>query len=135
MRRVIYISQVNTATGSDDLAAIVEASARRNEADGITGMLWTDGIGFAQVLEGDHAAVGQTLERILTDPRHSNIELVCDRAVAGPMFGGWSMKRPDASQESTTSEAFLIGYAKRMNGRAARRLLEIVVADDAQSEH
>lgn len=134
MRRVIYTSQANIAAGSNNVAAIVEVSTRRNDADGVTGMLWFDGVGFAQVLEGDHATVGRTLDRIRTDPRHSNIELVCDRTVALPMFGGWSMKRPDDSQESATSEAFLIGYAKRMDGRAARRLLEIVVADAIPTE-
>lgn len=70
---------------------ILEKSRRNNGLDGITGLLWADGERFAQVLEGDEEAVGETMERIRADPRHCDITILHDRIVAERHFGDWSM--------------------------------------------
>jgi len=101
-----------------------------NSLTGITGMLWCDDENFAQVLEGPHDHVGETMERIGRDVRHTDLAIVFDRAVGSRIFGDWGMKRSDTSLECTASTAFLIGLAANENTPPARRLSEIMLASD-----
>ncbi|WP_081469605.1 BLUF domain-containing protein [Sphingomonas sp. PAMC 26617] len=43
----------------------------RNIKAGVTGMLWSQGANFAQVIKGSYDQVGATMDRILSDPRHT----------------------------------------------------------------
>jgi hypothetical protein len=67
-------------TDAGALDAIVDRSATLNQSQGITGMLWSDGSSFAQVLEGEYPAVAGTMNRIRVDRRHTEVEVVLDRA-------------------------------------------------------
>jgi hypothetical protein len=113
-----------------ELSALVEHASARNASADVTGMLWFDEVNFVQVLEGEHAAVGETVERIRADRRHTAVDLICDRPVGHRMFGAWGMTVPDAGPEATASTAFLIGFARHENTPAARRVFEIVMASE-----
>ena len=128
MRRIIYISKARIGDDVDQLAAIVAESVACNTIAGVTGMLWFDGARFAQVLEGDHAAVGSTMDRIRRDRRHSDIEIVLDREIAHRVFAAWAMMRADDSESATMSTSFLIGFARSLHTDAGRRLYQIVLA-------
>lgn len=75
-----------------DIEGILEESRRNNAIDGVTGLLWSDGTHFLQVLEGPDETVGATMGRILADHRHSAIVVLRDEAVDAREFGGWSME-------------------------------------------
>lgn len=92
MRQILYVSR--NLVGSDEpaLLSILERSRRNNGLDGITGLLWADRERFAQVLEGDDQAVGETMDRIRADPRHADIAILHDRQVETRQFGDWSME-------------------------------------------
>ena len=113
--------------GVDEIVAV---SVVRNGDAGVTGMLWFDGANFAQALEGDPDEVGKTLDRIRSDPRHDNIDIVFDRLVTSRLFGDWSMKCPDDDAPSTDSTGYLIGFALNQRTESAQRLYEIVAASD-----
>lgn len=70
---------------------ILEQSRHNNAIDGISGLLWTDGIRFLQVLEGEVEAVEATFARIARDPRHHAIVTLSDRKIDAREFGSWSM--------------------------------------------
>jgi hypothetical protein len=72
MRRIIYTSRSRTRDDLAELDAIMEVSIARNIEAGITGMLWSDGANFAQVIEGGHDQVGATMSRIRSDPRRKH---------------------------------------------------------------
>ncbi|WP_277983921.1 BLUF domain-containing protein [Sphingomonas faeni] len=80
-RRVIYISRSLIGADPDGIAAIVSSSVQWNSQADVTGMLWADGQSFAQVIEGSHDAVGQTMDRIRVDQRHTDIDVLLDRPV------------------------------------------------------
>jgi hypothetical protein len=128
MHRLIYISRSLIGTDTDGLNAIVDRSIIRNQEHGITGMLWSDGVSFAQVLEGEHQAIVETMSRIRADQRHTEIEVVLDRAIAQRMFGRWAMVLSDTKAESTTETAFLLGFAAGQGTASARRLYDIAIA-------
>lgn len=88
MRQIIYAS---VARDAKDLHGILEQSRHNNALDGITGLLWSDGRRYVQVLEGPEESVGPTFDRIGRDPRHHSIEVLTDRRVDGREFGYWSM--------------------------------------------
>ena len=90
MRQLLYISS-SAADRSADLADILQQSRHNNAIDGVTGLLYSDGKRFLQVLEGPDEAVAPTFERIRADPRHRAIVILSDRQVEEREFGTWSM--------------------------------------------
>lgn len=91
MRQLLYVSSSSQAVIGDSLSTILSQSRRNNEAAGLSGLLWTDGSRFLQVLEGDTQAVQTTFDRIKSDPRHKALVVLHDKAVDDRTFGNWSM--------------------------------------------
>lgn len=128
MRRLVYISRSLIDSDVASLDAMVRQSSARNTSVGITGMLWFDGANFAQVLEGEHDRVGELMQRIEQDARHTDLQIVVDREVNGRAFGHWGMIQPDDGPESMASTAFLVGLSMAQRGPVAERLHDIIVA-------
>ena len=91
MRQLLYISSARSLTSHDDLQKILIVSRRNNDRDGLSGLLWSDGLRFLQVLEGRTALLEATLHRIRQDDRHRAVVILHDREISGPTFGAWSM--------------------------------------------
>jgi hypothetical protein len=88
--RLTYYSRnrLDGAAGSihDRIEDILIVSVANNRRDDVTGALIHDANWFAQVLEGDEAAVSATFERILRDRRHSDVRLVKIQPVSARRF-------------------------------------------------
>ena len=97
MLQIVYIS---TATGTVDTAAILATSRRNNARDGLTGLLYTNGKRFLQVLEGDPANVERALARIDADPRHRAMVVLSSRDVSAREFGEWAMAERVAGDDA-----------------------------------
>ena len=93
-------------------------------------MLWADGKSFAQVIEGGSQEVGLTMDRIRIDRRHTDVELLLDRAIVSRQFGNWSMRRAGDDDASAHGTTFMIGFAIGERKASARRLYEIVMSCD-----
>lgn len=92
MRQLLYIS--TAAPGAAiDVNAILAVSQRNNRREGVTGLLWTDGLRFLQVLEGEDSAVQGVLDRLRVDPRHRALVVLHDRTIERREFGAWEMAR------------------------------------------
>jgi len=128
MRRIIYTSRSLTGGVLAEIDAIVAISIVLNIKAGITGMLWSDGANFAQVIEGGDDEVGATIDRIRADPRHTDINVVLDRAVVSRQFGAWAMRQADGGEASTPATTFLLGFALGERTASAKRLYEIIIA-------
>lgn len=125
LRRIIYISRSLISADPTGIEAIVSSSIRWNAKVKVTGMLWTDGESFAQVIEGDFDEIGLTMDRIRTDRRHTEVEVLLDRAVSLRQFGNWSMRQAGDDFASAHGTAFMIGFAMGEHTASARRLYEI----------
>lgn len=105
MRQILYVS-LSTAPGDQaDLASILEQSRHNNALDGITGLLWSDGKSFMQVLEGPRLSVMATFARILADPRHHSLIVLKERRIRVHEFGGWTMAHRRANDAANTYDA------------------------------
>ena len=130
MRRVIYISKSKVGSDPAELDAIVTRSSSLNDAAGITGMLWSNDTCFAQVLEGEHDAVGAAMDRIRADARHSDVDVVFDRAITRRLFGKWAMIRADGRSDTMAGTAFLVGFAMGERTVSAQQLYDIIVSSE-----
>lgn len=96
MLQLVYIS---TARGAIDLPQILATSRRNNGRDGITGLLYSDGMRFLQALEGPADKVTTAFERIRVDPRHRAVVVLSRREVEAREFGPWEMAARAPSSE------------------------------------
>ncbi len=91
---LIQLVYISTATQRHDEAAltkIMESASKKNEPDGLSGMLiYCDG-NFMQVIEGEPEAVDATFARISNDLRHKEIVVVSRLPIDERSFGQWSM--------------------------------------------
>ena len=92
---LIQLVYISTATQRHDEAAltkIMASASKKNEPDGLTGMLiYCDG-NFMQVLEGEPDVVDATFARISNDPRHK--EIMGFRAIDLPELLLWPAYAP-----------------------------------------
>lgn len=91
MKQLIYVSAATVPIDFLGLEQIKAVSVERNTQVGVTGLLLYGGGNFVQVLEGDDLAVDETMARIRIDPRHHQIYVVSDVAVAQREFSRWQM--------------------------------------------
>jgi hypothetical protein len=126
MRRLIYLSLAAADLSEDQVAEIVSTSSLRNDEAGITGMLWFNGIHFAQVLEGEQEAVGSAMKRIVKDARHREIELISDGTDDRRLFGNWGMTRANDGPERLAMSMLMLGQAREMTTPVGGRLGEVV---------
>ncbi len=90
MIQIVYIS---TARGDAHVERgnILLTSRRNNDRDGISGLLYDDGVRFLQVLEGDEGRVDAAFARIKADPRHRAVVILSRRPIEAREFGDWAM--------------------------------------------
>jgi len=130
--RLMYASRAQPATDQDALVAILRKSKVNNPALGVTGVLCFSGGIFLQVLEGGRSAVNQLYNRIVTDPRHSDVELLIYREIGERCFAGWSMGQVNMSRLNPSmllkysATATLDPYA--VSGDVSMALFEELVA-------
>jgi hypothetical protein len=97
MLQLVYISSV---APSADLGSILAVSRVNNRRDGITGLLYSDGVRFLQALEGPADAVETAYGRIKQDPRHHALVILSRRTVAAREFGAWAMAERRVGEEA-----------------------------------
>ncbi len=130
--RLIYASRAANASDQDQLATILRQSKTRNLGLGITGLLClSDGV-FLQALEGGRAAVNALYNRIVADPRHSGVQLLCFEEIAERRFAGWSMGQVNLAQ---LNPALLLKYSETaaldpfaLSGKVLMTLFDDLVA-------
>lgn len=105
MRQFVYASTSKIGFARTKLEAILETSRRYNAANAITGLLWTDGKRFAQILEGSDAAIDELMARIRIDPRHHELVELSDRQIDQREFGDWTMALRDETGASVEFNA------------------------------
>jgi Sensors of blue-light using FAD len=130
--RLLYASRAVGAVDQDELLAILRKSKSANPQHGITGVLClSDGI-FLQVLEGGRTAVNALYNRIVADPRHTDIELLLYQEIGERRFAGWSMGQVNMAR---LNPSVLLKYSARptldpyaVSGEVSLALFEELVA-------
>ena len=130
--RLMYASRAVPSIDQDALLAILRQSKLRNPDAGITGVLcFSEGI-FLQVLEGGRSTVNQLYNRIVADPRHTQVELMSYREIGERRFAGWSMGQVNMAR---LNRALLLKYSATatldpyaVSGEVSMSLFEELVA-------
>ena len=91
MTSLMYYSKVSPGISADEIGNIFKAARHRNMETGITGILYSDGKWFLQVLEGVRHEVSNTYNKITKDLRHKNCVIVSVRQIEVRQFPDWSM--------------------------------------------
>ena len=91
--RLMYASRAAANLDHEEVAAILRKSRASNARDGVTGALCmcNNGRLFMQVLEGGRNAVSKCYNRIVADPRHSDVTLLQFEEIDERRFAGWAM--------------------------------------------
>lgn len=89
--RLLYASRAAGDVSQDALLKILSQSKANNPASGITGVLCSSGRIFLQVLEGGRMQVNALYSRIVADPRHQDVVILCYEEISERKFAGWSM--------------------------------------------
>lgn len=90
MLQLVYVSSANRREAPDPVR-ILATSRRNNHRDSITGLLYSDGTRFLQVLEGPETKVTEAFARIHADPRHRALVVLSRRTIEAREFGNWDM--------------------------------------------
>jgi hypothetical protein len=119
LHRLIYTSRVARAVRLADAEAIASTASVRNQRAGLTGLLLYTPSHFLQVLEGPAQAVHETLTRIKSDPRHSDLRVIDEQEVEAREFGAWSMTARFSGAQPAKLESLTVDGALELL-RAAR---------------
>jgi hypothetical protein len=130
--RLVYASRAVAAVDQEELVAILRKSKANNPSQGITGVLcFSEGI-FLQALEGGRSAVNQLYNRIVSDSRHTQVELLCYEEIGERRFAGWSMGQVNIAR---LNPALLLKYSERpaldpfsVSGQVSMALFEELMA-------
>lgn len=93
MKRLTYISKFSRSLTERDIENIGLVSARNNQLNNITGVLFCLAGIFFQILEGDEEPIDEVYQKILDDDRH--VDILClklEADIEERLFPDWSMK-------------------------------------------
>ncbi len=91
LKQLFYVSRVRHVLSESGVRAILDTSRRNNRRADITGCLLFSGRHFAQILEGEEAAVTEVKERVRADPRHTGMTVAFEREIDMRRYQEWSM--------------------------------------------
>ena len=130
--RLLYASRAVPAIDHEELVTILRQSKSHNPTVGVTGVLCFSGGIFLQVLEGGRSAVNRLYNRIASDPRHTDVEVLLYEEIGERRFASWSMGQVNMSRLDPSlllkysATATLDPYA--VSGRVSLALFEELVA-------
>lgn len=88
---LIYFSKVAPGVTSNDVSNIFRTATKKNEQNGVTGVLYSDGKYFIQIIEGLRHVVSSTYSNISVDKRHRNLNIVRVQSINERRYAQWSM--------------------------------------------
>jgi hypothetical protein len=87
----ISVSRLPDSVADVEVAKLAAMARARNPLRNVTGALLFTGSSFAQTLEGPDHEIENLLDRIHSDHRHSNIEILHREQVSSREFTTWWM--------------------------------------------
>lgn len=108
--QLIYASR---PFGYDELSlvGILAAARANNQRDGISGCLICREDLYLQLLEGELKPIVTVYDKILRDPRHTEVRLLCSGDVAARQFPDWAMRHDPARSWLWSADAVASGAA------------------------
>jgi hypothetical protein len=114
--RLIYSSKSETQAEimNQELKSIFKIANTRNAERGISGMLLFSNQYFLQALEGSRSEVNEIFMKIVSDQRHSEVQIISCIDISKRRFDQWSMGW--AVETASKKEIyFRYGLSKKFN--------------------
>lgn len=123
MKQLVYMSRAVVRLDSLGFHRLLWQSMRDNLQADITGLLIHLDGHFLQVLEGEEENLDQLMEKIMRDPRHSDVRLIDYHTITERDFPLWSMQNCPVDRRRPLKQAVenLLGEP---DDEAAARLLK-----------
>lgn len=117
---LLYVSKstLKASEEAGEVGDIVQVAQSRNAALGVTGALVLARGSFAQVLEGERAAVDELMISILADKRHKEVNVVQIEEIERRRFDRWSLAYIGASTYVDTKIAPLLPVLQEAGSRS-----------------
>ena len=110
---VLYVSTM-TPTSPVSIVKDIAVGARAfNLSHDITGLLIFDGLHFCQQLEGEKKVVLKLIEKICSDARHTNVEVIHNAPLADRRFNRFSLGY------ATFDDINVLAELKKLDGQPA----------------
>ena len=84
---------------NENVAKILKTARRENQKNQLVGALYYGHGYFFQCLEGTQSAIDQLYEKLLKDPRHTDLKILSKHAIDKIGFSSWEMKFAAIDQE------------------------------------
>ena len=130
--RLLYASRAPKDIDGSFIESILEQSRKNNPAAGVTGILCYSGQMFMQVLEGNRREVSKLYNKIASDPRHEDVEILLFEDILERRFSNWTMGQVNLSKVNTST---LLKYSEfptlnpyALGGKASMALLDELIA-------
>jgi uncharacterized membrane protein (DUF373 family) len=91
MIQISYISSATEPWSTQELLRLLQQCRENNAGNGVTGMLLYGNATFLQVLEGEEKVINDLVDKIRTDPRHTNVQILHRRTIQRRQYSDWSM--------------------------------------------
>ena len=91
LTRIIYASVATKAFSTEELQSLTDNCGLNNLRAQTTGVLFYNGQGFLQALEGDDADLHVLLARLKNDTRHGDFKLIDHSPIAARQWPNWSL--------------------------------------------
>ncbi|RZT59441.1 BLUF domain-containing protein [Leucobacter luti] len=88
---IVYSSDATGPVAETQLVELLERARAKNEALGITGILFFRNGRFLQYIEGPHDALRALYADIAADPRHTGLRILLETDIAERRFETWRM--------------------------------------------
>lgn len=133
--RLLYASRTAQEIDNKVLDSILSKSRAHNPAAGVTGILCFSGSIFMQVLEGSRREVSSLYNKIASDPRHSNVEILLFDEITERRFSNWTMGQVNLAKVNPST---LLKYSEKpvldpftVGGKISMALLDELIATAA----
>jgi hypothetical protein len=97
--RVLYVSRAVGPQTTTVTASILSSAQAYNRLNGIGGVLCQGRGLYLQVLEGERSAVNRLYARIVSDPRHKDVEMLHLEEITQRRYADWSMALVNLSDQ------------------------------------
>ena len=132
---MLYASRASKDIDNTYMLTILEQSRRNNPAAGVTGILCYSGQMFMQVLEGNRREVSRLYNKIASDPRHTDVEILLFEDIMERRFSNWTMGQVNLAKVNTS---ILLKYSEFptlnpyvLGGKASMALLDELMSNAA----
>lgn len=110
--QIAYASSATKHFSKEELLELLTKSRRKNQENGITGLLLYKSGNILQILEGESDVIKRTLQRIELDTRHRGLLTIFKRNIEEREFPDWSMAFRNLNDPETDR---LPGYNELLN--------------------